>query len=228
MTDNVDNNISKIDALIAAAQARKAAKEAAGIQTEDAAKPKKEKKPKKDKVTSDDEETTNSTREAKAAERAQKKAQIEEERAQRRAAKEEERRTKRAEKETTKEKKTAHMSKVERAEAKLPVLDTMAQQEYNDIIVNFPREQIAGLALWLQHYNRVKATERSLDAKLNVGDQVDIIGGDPKHVGKTGTLVKVQRIRCYVEVPGVNKPVYLFTSDVSPVTSIILSTGTEG
>ena len=37
MTDNVDNNISKIDALIAAAQARKAAKEAAGLQTEDAA-----------------------------------------------------------------------------------------------------------------------------------------------------------------------------------------------
>ena len=33
----------------------------------------------------------------------------------------------------------------------------------------------------------------------------------------TGVVFKAQRIRCYVTLEGVSKPVYLFTSDVSPV-----------
>jgi hypothetical protein len=46
-------------------------------------------------------------------------------------------------------------------------------------------------------------------------------------VGQTGTVSKAQRIRCYVEIPGVNKPVYLFTSDVETISEIV-ATGTNG
>jgi hypothetical protein len=219
-------NLSKIDALIAAARQRKAAREAAGEdapapekkqRVPKAAKEPKEPKAKKEKVV--DEEAVAQ----KAAERAQRKAQIEQDRAVRLL-----RQAWRAERDANKPKRAAHMSKLERAEAKLPPMTGMAHQEYNDIIVNFSRGEIAALALWLQHYNRAAATERAVSAKLEIGDQVTITGGDPKWIGKTGTVSEVRRIRCFVEVEGVAKPIYLFTSDVARNEAELQATGTEG
>lgn len=200
-----ENKINKIDAAIAAAKARKAAREVAeGNETLSAKEP---------KVRISVEE------------RAAKKEAIIAERALRKAAKSAERESKRGQK--LPRQKPAHMSKVARAESKLPTLQPSTLQEYNDIITNFSADQVAALALWLQHYNRAKATERALEAKVQVGDFVTIIGGDPKWLGKSGKVVEARRIRCFVEVSGVTKPVYLFTSDVKMAVEA-LATGTEG
>jgi hypothetical protein len=76
----------------------------------------------------------------------------------------------------------------------------------------------------------------AVGAKLVVGQLVTIMSGNAKFVGQHATVAKVQRIRCYVDVPGVEKSVYLFTSDVIPVATseaeslpaAETSTGTEG
>jgi hypothetical protein len=103
---------------------------------------------------------------------------------------------------------------VDKAAARLPRLDDTAQRVFNETVVNLTRDKIAALQAHLQHFNRVKATESSLAQKLAVGDSVKIVGGETKYTGREGTVLKVQRIRCYVEVEGASKPVYLFTSDV--------------
>lgn len=207
MTDIDNNKLSKIDAAIAAAKARKAAREALeGNEADPTAK-------------------ANKVPKITAEERAAKKETILAERAVRQAAKAAERESKRAQKQPRQ--KVAHMSKVERAASKLPALQPEVLQEYNDVITNFSADQISALALWLQHYNRVSATQRALTAKVEIGDTVTIIGGDPKWLGKTGRVVEARRIRCFVEVEGANKPVYLFTSDVKHATPDVV-TGTEG
>jgi hypothetical protein len=72
------------------------------------------------------------------------------------------------------------------------------------------KEKVDGpLVEWLNDTFRAGASN-----KVEAGNTVTIISGDARYVGKTGTVSKAQRIRCYVEIPGVSKPVYLFTSDV--------------
>lgn len=217
-TKTVDT--STIDAAIAAAQARKAAKKAAGntdaTEVVNGAKPPKEKveKPVKDKTVAD-------------AERAAKQAELLKEREARKAAKALERGAKLAEKLAARG--PAHMSKVQRAAEKLPELNDLAQGVFNDATTNLTGPMLASLAAHLAHFNRVRATERALGTKIAAGVKVTIVGGDPRFVGKTGTVAKAQRIRCYVDVPGVNKQVYLFTSDVEAlVEETSEATGTEG
>lgn len=185
-----DTKVSEIDKLIAAAKARKAAKAAL-----------------KGEAASDEAATPADKEAAKAAraeERAAAKAQREAERAERKAAKA-----------ASKEKKAAHMLKVDKAASRLPALDDRAQLLLSDATANLPAAQVAALALHLQHFNRVKATERALSASIEAGAVVTIVGGDPRFIGQTGTVTKAQRIRCYVSVAGYDKPVYLFTSDVA-------------
>lgn len=113
----------------------------------------------------------------------------------------------------------AHMAKVTKAAAKLPALNDEAQLMFNDITSNFARDQINAIALHLAHFNRVKATERALNQKLEAGMNVRIVSGDPKFVGLEGTVSKAQRIRAYVNVEGSKKPIYVFTSDVEVIQS---------
>lgn len=195
----------KIDAAIKAAEARKAAKAAGGATEKVAAKPSKPAK-------GDKAEKPAKALKADEAERAAKKAQIEKDREERKAKKELERAAKAAEKLAAR--KPAHMSKVEKAAEKLPVLAETAQVLFGDATANLSRDQITALALHLQHFNRVKATERALNTKIEAGMTVRIVGGDPRYVGMVGTIEKAQRIRCYVEVDGLAKSVYCFTSDV--------------
>lgn len=154
------------------------------------------------------------------------KAQREKERAEAKAKRDAEREAKKAAKEAAR--KPAHMSKVQKAAEKLPNMNDTASLMFSDATSNLGASQIGALALHLQHFNRVKATERALNAKIEEGLEVEIIGGDPRFIGKTGTVVKAGRLRCHVEVEGLDKNVYCFTSDVAPVAEETKATGTEG
>jgi hypothetical protein len=132
------------------------------------------------------------------------------------AARDAERQQRRAEKaETNADKKPVHMKKIETAAAKLPLLTSDdSRRIYDEIVTNLSQDQVTALALHLQHFTRTKATERALGQRVVAGAKVRIVGGDPRFIGKFGTVDRAQRIRCYVNVPGAKRPVYLFTSDV--------------
>jgi len=205
-SEKLDTKLNAIDAAIAAAQARKNAKDAAAgkpakVKGEKVAKEPKE--PKRPRLT-DEEKTA-------------RQVAKDEERAARKVARDAARAEKRAEKEANR--KAPHMSKVEKARAKLPALTAEAEVMFQEIVTNAPAAQVAALALHLAYFNRVQATQRALTQKLTAGDSVRIVGGDPRFIGMTGTVNKVQRIRCYCDVPGMSKPIYLFTSDVEVIES---------
>lgn len=186
-------NISAIDKALAAAKARRAAKEAAGALEPSAS------------------EARGTAVSAPAFAAQQKKEALALARETARAAREAAREAKRS---SRAPKGETHMKKVKRAEERLPSLSEAAQALFNQSTVSLPAAELSALALHIQHYNRARATERAVSAEVKVGTQVRIIGGDPRFVGKTGPITKVQRIRCFVEIPGREKPVYLFTSDV--------------
>lgn len=207
--ENMNTKLSAIDKALAAAKARKAAKD--GLSTDSTAEVTKAPKVKVDDA-------------ARAAARMAKDAERQAKKEQRDAARTAKREARAAEKAS---RQPAHMKKIERAASKLPGMDAQMQLLFNEATANFGASQITALALHLQHFNRVKATERALSQKLETGMDVRIIGGNPKFVGLTGKTGKIRRIRCFVEVPGQTKPVYLFTSDVE-VISAAAKTGTNG
>ncbi len=199
---NLDTKLSAIDKALAAAKARKAARgdSPPAPAAEGASKPKKETQPDFAKAQKN---------EALAMARAADKARRDAERDARRASKQ------------ATPKGPVHMKKIERAAARLPALRESAQIRFTDITTNLPAEQVSALALHLQHFNRLKSTERAVSqGPLSVGAQVRIVGGEPKHIGAVGTVSAVRRIRCFVEIEGSKKPVYLFTSDVEQVPSV--------
>jgi len=219
-----NDSISAIDKAVAAAMARKAAKAGANPPTEgEVAKPAKAAKTPKEPKPAKEPKRPRLTDEDKAA----RKAKLEAERGEKKLAREQKREAKKLEREANR--KPAHMSKVEKAFAKLPTLNKDAQAAFDEITASLSSGMVGALAAHLQHFNRAKATERAVGQKVTAGDTVTIVGGDARYLGCTGTVVKAQRIRCYVEVEGAKKPVYLFTSDVSVTASAVAEkTGTEG
>ncbi len=219
-----DAKVSELDKALAKVKARKANKDgnttsttttASGEKPAKAPKPAKEPSaPKRPRLT---EEQKAEREAAKAKERAEKKA-----------AREAARAAKKAEREQAKQ--PAHMRKVQKAAEKLgPIGNEALQLMFNEITANYTAAQVTQLAAHLNHFNRVKATERALNQKIEAGQQVRIVGGDhPQYIGKTGTVTKAQRIRCYVEVEGAKKPVYLFTSNVEPITAANESAAAAG
>ena len=200
---NKGNEMSAIDKALAAAQARKAMKEGLSMET--------------GMINKVDDSAKRAAKAARDAERAARQAQLKAQRDERKAAKA-----------TKSDGKPVHMKKVERAASKLPMLNDQMQLTFNEVTTNFSAEQITALALHLQHFNRVKATERALNQRAELGQKVRIIGGDPKFIGMTGTVSLARRIRCFVDVPGFKKPVYCFTSDVELVEETSQATGTDG
>lgn len=151
-------------------------------------------------------------------ERAAALAKIESERIERKAKKVAARAEKLAT--TASVKPAAHMKKVDKAAERLGTLNEDAQLIFTDATTNLGPAALADLVLHLQHFGRAKATERALDQKLTVGQKVTITGGDPRFIGKTGTVAKSARIRCYVTLDGAAsdaKPAYCFTSEVEPL-----------
>jgi len=212
----LDNTLSAIDEAVNAAKSRKSAKSAKKAKpsvSEDAGEVV-EAKVKVARVKLSPEE-----REAKAAAVSDEKAIAKE---AKRVAREAKREAKRA------DKAPAHMAKVLRAASKLPVLDENAATIFNEITSSFTRAQVAAMAEHLVHFNRVMATTGALGVKLEAGTSVTVIGGDSRYVGMEGVITKAQRIRCYVEIAGFKKPVYLFSSDVSVNAVAAQATGTQG
>lgn len=192
-----ETKMSAIEMALAAAKARKAAKEAVGIEDE-ASRPKRT--------------------ETASAVRAEKQAQIAAERAERKAAREAQKVLRDAERATTKAAGSAHMKKVENARARLPQLSAEAELTYNEIIGNYSGPTVAAIADHLKLYVRLSATQRaSAGAAIPVGTTVRIVGGDSKYIDSVGVVTKSQKLRSFVKVEGVRKDVYVFTSDLSVV-----------
>lgn len=157
------------------------------------------------------------------ADKAAEKAAIEAKRAAKKAERDAAREAKRAEKAAaTGTKAPAHMAKVMKAGAKLPALSDTATQFFENLKANLNSFDLSTLALHLQHYNRVEATLRAATQKVENGSIVRIIGGDPRYVGMIGEVVEARKIRCFVDVEEVNKPIYLFTSDVEVLDKVTL------
>ena len=209
MSDNSTVNVSQIDKAINAAKARKATRTGSA-------------------PASAPDENGEGTAPAQAAAKVARPKMTDAEKAAKQAARDAEKAAKKAERDAARTQKRAekdagkapaHMKKVQAAASKLGNLTDAAQLLLNEITATLPAAQVATLPAHLTHFNRVKATERSLAQKLEVGQQVTIVGGEPRYLGKVGTLSKVQRIRAYVEVPGIEKAIYVFTADVAPIAS---------
>lgn len=226
-----ETKLSAIEKALAAAKARKAAKEAAGLTEETPApKAKKEPKPKAEKPTKAPKaakepkaKTVDPTKEAAKAERlaakAAKMAELEAQRAERKAARE----AAKAEREATRAAAksapgSAHMKKVEKARAKLLPLSSEAELLYSEIIGNFGGPMVNAIAEHLKLHVRMSATKRATEgAALPIGTTVRIINGDAKYLNMVGTVVKSQKLRSFVKVEGVRKDVYVFTADLKVV-----------
>jgi len=197
---NNNVNVSAIDRALAAAKARKAVKE--GL-TDAAPMPRKAEKsePKPDAA-------------AKAAAKAEKEAQKAAKKAERDAARE----ARKAAKADKADKKPAHMKKVERALSKLPALSEATQLIFNEATCNLSAQQLDAMAQHILHHNRTMATVNAMKTEpLRIGDTVRITGGDPKFVGMVGTVVKSRQLRAKIQVPGMEKLVYIFTGQAEQV-----------
>ena len=145
------------------------------------------------------------------------KAAAEEARAQRKAERDADREKRKAEKAAAAEGKKSHMKKVERAASKLPALSTEAQSKLNELRLELSNVELTALSAHILHHVRATATVAAAGKRPGVGAKVKIVGGDPKFVGMVGTVVDSRPLRCFVEVQGAKKPVYLFNSEVSMV-----------
>lgn len=188
-----DQNVSEIDKALNAAKARKAQKGSNAVP----ATPKAPSEPKRARLTDEEKASRQATKDADRASRKATRAAV-------RAAKLAER---------TAGKSPAHLRKVMKAGERLPMLTEQAQLIFNEATASLPAVSLAALALHIMHFNRANSTKRALDQKLVIGQAVRIVGGESRFIGQTGTVAKSQRIRAYIDVPGVKKPVYVFTAD---------------
>lgn len=146
------------------------------------------------------------------AEREARDAKRKEEVAARKEARRIAREKKRAEAEANR--KPAHMAKVRKAAAKLPALSDAAQEAFNTISSKLSPQDVFTLNAHLQLHVRELQTKAALEANLTLGDKVRIVNGAARYIGCVGTVTELRRIRCFVTIEGVDKPAYLFTSDV--------------
>ena len=138
-------------------------------------------------------------------------------RAAAKAKRDADREARRAEKAAAAEGKKSHMKKVERAASKLPALSSEAQIKLNELRLELSNVELTALSAHILHHVRATATAAAAGKRPSVGSKVKIVGGDPKHFGLVGTVTESRPLRCFVEVSGVKKPLYLFNSDVAAV-----------
>lgn len=160
------------------------------------------------------------------ARRQERQAELDKQRAERKQARDQKREARLAE---LAQRKPAHLSKVEKAAANLPPMNEETQAVF-DAASKLNRTDIEILASHLSFEARKNATLQATSANLKVGMQVTVIGGQARFIGQTGTVTKVQRIRCFVQLDEMGKEIYLFTSDVAPneeVAAVAEATGQE-
>lgn len=108
----------------------------------------------------------------------------------------------------------AHMAKVKSYRDTLPP-PSEGVQEILDQAKALSAGDLCILANWISLEARERATVNASKVKVEVGDKVKIISGQAtKFIGKEGEVSRTNRIRIFVKVPGFNKEVYLFASDV--------------
>lgn len=160
------------------------------------------------------------------ARRQERQAELDKQRAERKQARDQKREARLAE---LAQRKPAHLSKVEKAAANLPPMNEETQAVF-DAASKLNRTDIEILASHLSFEARKNATLQATSANLKVGMQVTVISGQARFIGQTGTVTKVQRIRCFVQLDESGKEIYLFTSDVAPdteVAEVAAATGQE-
>ena len=216
-TNESSKQLSAIERALAAAKARKAAKESSGDNEAPptiAAAPRARGIEVKTAVLKSDRSEQKAARAAELerlkTERAAAREVRAAERAKRKEAREADRSTKHG---------SAHMKKVETARSKLPKLAEDASSRLVDITNNLSTDQIEALAFHLQFHVRLAATKAAPAQPFKVGTQVRITGGEPRFVGMVGTVTKSQKLRSFVSVPGRRGDVYTFTAHLSPVES---------
>lgn len=135
----------------------------------------------------------------------------------------------------------AHMSKIEKVAAGLPSMSKDVQVLYA-AATNMSTADIVSLIAHLDIARRKRGVQQAAtlhaqgrenpSRELKVGMRVKVVSSqNPRFVGAEGTVSKVQRIRCYVELDGREysekedgkgikfKGDYFFTSDVIPVSA---------
>jgi hypothetical protein len=150
-------------------------------------------------------------------ERALRDAARNKERLEKRAQRETLRASKKAAREADRSSKIPHMAKVDKQAKNLPNLSNDAQEALTNLLENFDETTITSLVAHLQFELRRKATMNASNTHLQVGDLVRITSADgpnAKWVGHLAQVLKVQRIRCYVQPVGTERSVYLFSSNV--------------
>jgi len=111
---------------------------------------------------------------------------------------------------------TPHLKKVNNARAKLPKMNGSVQESYNDLVSNFSAVQLEALAAHLGLAAREKKTVAAASAiRLPLGSSVTVTGGDPRYIGKTGTVVHSQKLRAKVQVPGLARLVYIYNGEAT-------------
>lgn len=195
-----DDKMSKIDAAIAASQARKAQKKGTPVSDVSMEAPRRKRLTEEERAARDEQRASEKARRTQA--RLEKKAQRARDREAARAA------------------HPAHMVKVEKARAKLPVMSEGLTKSYDALTSGFSPADIDILCKHLALHVRASRTQAALKSELTVGQTVLITGGDPRYRGMTGTVSEARTIRCFVNIPSREKPVYLFISEVTPVNEV--------
>lgn len=152
-------------------------------------------------------------------ERAARDLQRQSEREAKRSARAEKKAAKQAERESGRS--VPHMKKVNRAAEALPSLSRDGVEFFDSIKDTLEVDQVQALALHLLQHIRAEAVKRAASTAVQVGQTVRIVSSNnSKFVGKSGKVVQAQRIRCYVQVDGFDKPAYCYTSDVQVIEDV--------
>ena len=228
-TNNSSKQLTAIERALAAAKARKAAKDAAGnsdsppstIVATPKAKVEKPAKEKPVKVQVDRSAEREEKKKIQASAREQKQAQLKEERAARKAnreAKKAENAAKREAEEAAR-RGSSHMKKVEAARSKLPKMEDATKAFFSELASKLDVQQLVALAEHLRFQARLTSTKQAPAKAIPIGTSVRIVNGEARYIGKVGTVTKSQRLRTFVSVPGFNREAYVFTADVEVVNS---------
>lgn len=156
------------------------------------------------------------------AKRAEKKAEYERQKAERAA----ERARKKAERDVERANYTPHMAKVEKAAENLPELSNTTDMLVTGL-TELSNSDLSAVIAYAEHILRVNSTTASQDYELTEGQLVEVTSGAAQYLGLTGTVSELRRIRVLVDVPGRDKPIYLFRSDCTPVEGEVAESADE-
>lgn len=148
---------------------------------------------------------------ARATARAEKKAAKSAEKDSVKAEKAAIREAKKAEK-AARPAKVPHLARLEK-NVRLPDITPELAELVNQVSA-LSAPEISAVIAHVQKNYRAKQIVASNDLEVNVGDTVKIVSGNSDVLGLIGIVSDVHRIRAYVEVPGTERPVYVYLADL--------------